>query len=284
MRFSTLVNGLSQDQLAITDRGLAYGDGLFETCRIVSGSAPLLSLHWQRLNHGCTRLNLPNPFSSYADFADKLSQVVSEAGIAKLILTRGSGGRGYFPPDEPDITWVLQGFPAPDTPLAHYQQGVVVRRCSLQLSSQPLLAGLKHLNRLEQVLARSEWHSSHIFDGLLFDQQRHLIESTVCNIFLIQDNKLLTPRLDLSGVAGVMRAAIMQSAAALNISVDETNITESQLRSACAVFLCNSVRGIVPIRAWQLDEGELIHSWSVDHPLLLRLSQYWHPRLNLPVF
>ncbi|OPX55255.1 4-amino-4-deoxychorismate lyase [Oceanospirillum multiglobuliferum] len=283
MTFSTLINGQVQSQLSITDRGLAYGDGLFETCRLIDGVAPLLSLHWQRLCAGCIRLKLPNPFHSCADFAQKLSQVVPHngGGLAKLILTRGSGGRGYLAPSDPVVSWILQGFPVPETPLEHYHQGVVVRRCALQLSVQPILAGLKHLNRLEQVLARAEWQDDGIFDGLLFDQNQRLIESTVCNIFVIKKDQLLTPLLDQSGVAGVMRAAIIESSSALALDIKETNITENQLLNADAAFLCNSVRGIIPIRAWHLDSGDIIKQWPI-HPLQKKISQHWHPILNLP--
>lgn len=284
MGFSTLVNGQIEDQLAVTDRGLAYGDGLFETCRMIDGVAPLLSFHWQRLSDGCTRLNLPNPFVSSADLAHYLAQAVPNQGLAKLIVTRGSGGRGYLAPEQPHVTWVMQGMPIPDTPSTVYLEGVTLRRCALQLASQPLLAGLKHLNRLEQVLARAEWQSPLFFDGLLFDQDHYLIETTVCNIFIVQADRLLTPCLRSSGVAGVMRAAIIQSAASLGLSVEETFITEAQLQSADAVFLCNSVRGIIPVSAWRLDQGELVQSWPAQHPLLQKISQHWHPRLNLPVF
>lgn len=283
MTFLTLINGQVEQTVPVTDRGLAYGDGLFETCRIVEGSIPLFDLHWQRLSLGARRLALPLPFDRDS-LLSSLLQTVPETGLAKLIVTRGSGGRGYCPPEKANVCWVIQGMALPETPLALYQKGVKVRRCQLELSAQPILAGLKHLNRLEQVLARSEWQDPDIFDGLLFDQQGNLIESTVCNVFLLHNKQWITPTLDQCGVAGVMRATIQDICDQEGLTCIEQQITSELLLQSEALFLCNSVRGILPVRCWTDAGGDVLKTWSVLHPAVKKLISLVHPRLQLPVF
>jgi 4-amino-4-deoxychorismate lyase len=283
MTFLTLINGQVEQTVPVTDRGLAYGDGLFETYRIVEGSIPLFDLHWQRLSLGARRLALPLPFDRES-LLSSLLQTVPETGLAKLIITRGSGGRGYCPPVKTDVFWAIQGMALPETPLDLYQKGVKVRRCQLELSAQPILAGLKHLNRLEQVLARSEWQEPDIFDGLLFDQQGNLIESTVCNVFLLHKKQWITPMLDQCGVAGVMRAAIQDVCEQEGFSCIEQQITSELLLQSEALFLCNSVRGIISVRCWTDTGGDVLKTWSVLHPAVKKLISLVHPRLQLPVF
>lgn len=281
MTFLTLINGLPEQNWPVSDRGLAYGDGVFETCRILQGQVPLFDPHWQRLSRSVQRLGFELPFGQ-KELKQYLSQVVPGDGLAKLIVTRGSGGRGYCPPEPAQARWSLQGMAAPATPLEYYQHGVQVRSCQLKLSSQPVLAGMKHLNRLEQVLARAEWQDSSIFDGLLFDQQDHLIETTVCNVFLLKNHQLITPILDQSGVSGVMRAAIEQACPAVGLSFVERKIHRSEIIQAEALFLSNSVRGIIPVRCW-FEGGQMAAQWSVLQLELKQLIALLHPRLALPV-
>ncbi|MAC46748.1 MAG: aminodeoxychorismate lyase [Oceanospirillum sp.] len=281
MTFLTLIDGLPEQSWPTTDRGLAYGDGVFETCRMLQGQAPLFDLHWQRLSQSIQRLGFELPFTA-DELKQYLSRAVSGDGLAKLIVTRGSGGRGYCPPEQAHARWSLQGMAVPETPLEYYQQGVQVRSCQLKLSSQPALAGMKHLSCLEQVLARAEWQDNTIFDGLLFDLQDHLIEATVCNVFLLQDHQLITPKLDQSGVSGVMRAAIEQACSAVGLSFVERHIHRSEIAQAEALFLSNSVRGIIPVSCW-LEDGQMVARWPVLQPELKPLIAVLHSRLALPV-
>lgn len=232
------------DSLSLTDRGLHYGDGLFETMAVQEGRVRLLDLHLARLARGAARLAIP-----LAD-AEGLAAALAAAagamgeGVLKLILTRGSGGRGYFPPDVPTPSLILQRYP----PVAvEGQEGVTVRLCELRLARQPYLAGLKHLNRLEQVLARAEWRDPAVAEGLMLDSEGLLVEGVASNVFLVREGRLLTPLLDQCGVAGVMRAHVMQRAATLGLEVRETRLVLDDLMAADEVFLTNSLHGIRPV-------------------------------------
>lgn len=287
MAFQTLINGFYQATLPVTDRGLAYGDGVFETFRVIEGKVGLFDRHWLRLTHSLQRLDIPLPLSS-EQLATAITQVVEGGdGVAKLVVTRGSGGRGYRCPDQPESQWVLQGFPLPETDSEHYATGVRVRSCQLQLSEQPVLAGMKHLNRLEQVMARQEWQDEY-FEGLMFSRSGYLIEATMANIFLLQGDRLLTPRLNLCGVQGVMRDAILQLASEASVpevtETSETLLSADDLRAADAVFICNSVRGILPVADWYSESGKLVCQWdSAGHAAVIALMNRLHPGAKLPV-
>lgn len=230
--------------LPISDRGLHYGDGLFETMRVIGGKVRLMDLHLARLARGAIQLGIPlvDPVGLRTYLESKA--VSMQEGILKLILTRGCGGRGYQPPTEPQPQLILQAYPPLDVA---GQEGVTVRLCELRLARQPRLAGLKHLNRLEQVLARAEWSDPGIAEGLMLDSEGFLIEGVASNIFLVRDGKLRTPRLDQCGVAGVMRAHVMQRAHALGVEVGEVPLRLEDLLEAEEVFLTNSLHGIRPV-------------------------------------
>ena len=150
------VNGQPAESLALADRGLAYGDGLFETIKVQGGRAVLLERHLARLQDGCQRLKIPCDMPTLRGELLEYMQQLGD-GVCKLILTRGVGQRGYGLPDPCVPQRILQASAVPQWPAAHQQQGIQLFACQLRLSEQPLLAGLKHLNRLEQVLARAEW-------------------------------------------------------------------------------------------------------------------------------
>lgn len=247
-----LVNGSFDTRVAATDRGLLYGDGLFETL-LVAGGAPCLWLrHLERLATGCERLKLamPEPELLLAE----VRSVIGEAtvGAVKLILTRGVGGRGYRPDVDRSPTRIVQMFPLPEYPADWTEDGITARFCSTPLGINPALAGLKHLNRLEQVLARGEWRDPAIAEGVMLDTDGRVIEGTMSNLFVIRNKRLLTPRLDGCGVAGVMRGLTIDSARTLDITTDLTDLYPPDLRSADAAFFTNSLFGIWPIK--RLDE------------------------------
>ncbi len=285
MRFQALINGSPQYSLPIADRGLAYGDGVFETFRVIDGEALLFNRHWTRLNESLKRLNIPLPLSE-AELKKGFRTVIAERmGVAKLIVTRGCGGRGYQIPDKTDSQWVLQGFPLPEVQPDHYLKGVSVRSCQTRLSEQPLLAGMKHLNRLEQVMARSEWQDEY-FDGLMFSCSGVLIEATMANLFVIRGSELLTPRLDRCGVRGVMRDAVLSAGdtGLPGITVcNESKLDTDALLGSDAIFICNSVRGIIPVASWYGSDDVLIRKWdSSGHPVVSALMKLFHQKLALP--
>ncbi|MEN5042429.1 MULTISPECIES: aminodeoxychorismate lyase [Pseudomonas] len=243
------VDGQPADALSLKDRGLAYGDGLFETIAVHGGQPVLLDRHLTRLAEGCSRLAIA------ADIERVRSELLAYAaamgeGVLKLILTRGDGLRGYAPDPAAQGRRILQGTPPAVYPAVHGEQGVRLFPCVTRLSNQPLLAGLKHLNRLEQVLARAEWHDGEHAEGLMLDQAGRVIEGVFSNLFLVRDGVLITPDLKRCGVAGVMRAEILFQAESLAIPIQITDISLEQLQWADEVFICNSVYGVWPVRAY----------------------------------
>ena len=242
------VDGLPADALSLKDRGLAYGDGLFETIAVRGGQPLLLDRHLTRLADGCARLAIAADIERVRHELQSYAAAMGE-GVLKLILTRGDGLRGYAPDPSAQGRRILQGNPPAAYPAAHAEQGVRLFPCSTRLSRQPLLAGLKHLNRLEQVIARAEWRDSEHAEGLMLDQAGRVIEGVFSNLFLVRDGVLITADLSCCGVEGVMRAELLSQAESLGIPIQITDITLEQLQDADEVFVCNSVYGVWPVRA-----------------------------------
>jgi len=248
-----LINGESREHIEISDRGFQYGDGLFETIEVRDGRAVFLERHLQRLNVGCQRLHIPFLDIELLRFeagelcrrwVDSKNPVRS---VLKIIVTRGSGGRGYRQPDVIHPTRIVSLHPYPDYPEIYREQGITVRICATRLGLSPALAGIKHLNRLEQVLARAEWNDSSIQEGLMLDVNGHVIEGTMTNLFYVKNNILHTAVLALSGVSGIIRSVIMAISVDHGLSVIEHGFTKDELLSADEVFVCNSIIGIWPV-------------------------------------
>lgn len=242
-----LINGQRTESIDARDRGLHYGDGLFETLAVRAGAPLLWERHMQRLMHGCARLGLPAP--DVALLHRETTHVCANAarGVLKIILTRGVGGRGYRCAASTP-TRILTLHPWPDYPDAFKQQGIKVRICATRLGMNPALAGVKHLNRLEQVLARNEWDDADVPEGLMLDGAGRVIEGTLSNVFAVRDGALLTPDLSQCGVAGVMRALILEQAAAWGIETRVTQFGVEELTAMHEVFVCNSLIGVWPVR------------------------------------
>ena len=242
-----LVNGQAQDHIAVADRGLHYGDGLFETIAVNGGQPRLWERHCRRLSTGCQRLGIaqPDPEMMFEEACRVCAGI--DRGIMKIILTRGAGGRGYRPPQSGQATRIMAMYPWPAYPEANWRQGVAVRVCATRLGRNPALAGMKHLNRLEQVLARSEWDDPHIAEGLMLDDDGHVIAATMSNLFIVTAQGLLTPVLAACGVAGVMRGVVLDLAAELDIAREETPLRLEDLHRADEVFLTNALIGIWPV-------------------------------------
>ena len=254
--------------VSAADRGFTYGDGLFETLRVVHGVAPLWSRHAARLHEGCTRLRMPVPNidAIHAEVV-RLTAGLNDAAV-RVTYSRGVGERGYAPPVNPRPTLVVAASPlALDAGASTL--GIVVRACGTPLATQPLLAGLKHLNRLEQVLARGEWSDPAIAEGLVCDMEGNLVCATAANVFAVFADELVTPPVDRCGVAGVARAEIM----ALH-PVREARMPLSQWLEADEVFLTSAVRGILPVRACEA------RTWQPG-PVTRALQAHW-ASLGLP--
>lgn len=247
-----VVDGIVGAALSPRDRGLHYGDGVFRTVRVQAGRPLWWDEHLDKLQHDGERLALPCPTASCwnADL-ERLADHL-DAGILKLILTRGVGQRGYRPPAAVDATRILLYDPTPPAP---WPEAINLRLCDLRLGRQPRLAGTKHLNRLENVLARGEWHDPDIHEGLLRDSAGCIVGGTMSNLFLWHHGRLLTPRLDQCGVAGVTRGRLLRLAERAGIAVAECELGLDDIHAADEVMICNSVIGLK--RAARLGE----HRW-----------------------
>ena len=238
------VDGQDGAQVSAFDRGLGYGDGLFETIRFIGWDAPLWPRHMRRLDEGCRRLGLPSPDPDLLlAEARAVSRELSDA-VVRITLTRGVGARGYRPPARVAPTRIVAAFEPPLMVETDYTDGLRARVCGVRLAHQPLLAGLKHLNRLEQVLARSEWDDPAVAEGLMRDADGAVICATAANLFVVLDGEVATPVLDRCGVAGVARAEILAVLPHVNVRT----ICLEELTGADELFLSSSVRGILPVR------------------------------------
>ncbi len=243
-----LINGKSETRIEATDRGVQFGDGVFETIAIKNGQPCLWQRHMERLSSGCLRLGIsaPAPSQLHEEVLEEIAQ--QQQGVIKIIVTRGPGRRGYRPQPGNTPTRIINWNKAPVFPEEVYQRGIKTRLCATRLGWNPTLAGMKHLNRLEQVLARAEWNDASIQEGLMMDAADRVIEGTSSNLFILQDEKLYTPDLSRCGVAGVMQGLVIEVAESLHVPVIITDISLQELWQADALFVSNSLIGIWPIR------------------------------------
>ncbi|OLO05652.1 MULTISPECIES: aminodeoxychorismate lyase [Salinicola] len=260
-------------KLPIDDRGLAYGDGLFETVLVRDGQPLLWDYHMARLDEGVERLSLPRP--DFTAFDALPAQCGPGLQVLKLMLTRGSGGRGYRPPEPGELRWRWTASPFQPSP-ERWFEGVAVRCCELRLGIQPRLAGIKHLARLENVLARQEWQDDSIAEGLLCDSHGDLVEATTMNLIWLRRGRLETPLLDRSGVRGTLLSALDDAVELHWVREDLDTLLEAD-----AAWLLNSVQGVWPIR--RLDDacGNPLKQWppAVD----CAIQRIAHRRLGYPL-
>lgn len=253
-----LLNGEYANAVSLHDRGLAYGDGLFETVLIASGQPVLLERHLARLQRGCERLGLEPELDSLRRELHLLLAAppapfypLPERCVVKLLLTRRAGGRGYRPSSRVAQRLLLL-YPAPEDAAGHADTGIEVFLCRQSLARQPSLAGLKHLNRLEQVLASQEWPDDGVQEGLMADTAGLLIEGTRSNVFLRRQGRLLTPDLRRCGIDGVLRQHLLSQWPEPVAVVD---VPLAWLEDADEVFVCNSIVGVWPVTGLRLPGG-----------------------------
>lgn len=252
------VNGVSQASIAPMDRGLAYGDGLFATMRTGVEGILFFKAHQARLTAGAARLGFDWQMSPA--LAEQLVTLASQYPhhCIKLLITRGVGGRGYAPPDQVQATEVVSVHPIPAHYAAWQARGIHLKTSPVRLGHQPLLAGIKHLNRLEQVLIRSQQLPDGYEDWLVLDCMDRVIESSMANIFFIKGNQVVTPPLDLCGVAGVMREQVMLALLTQQMNIDCLPFGAERLVEFDSAFITNSVLGVVDVLA--IDSHSFSHS------------------------
>lgn len=261
-----LVNGRSDLAINPMDRGFAYGDGIFRTLRVRQGVPDCWALHYKKLVEDCNTLKIVCPSADLllADIGQLFRP--GEDAVAKIIISRGEGERGYALPTLAQPTRVVIKALLPHYPETNFSEGVRLHLCSLRLSHQPQFAGIKHLNRLENVIARMEWTDNTISDGLLLDEEDRAIECTMSNIFARFGKSLITPDLSLCGVAGITRSRILELAPQLGLSVQVADLPLGKLMQADEIITCNSLYG-----AWQVIALNH-HNWQ-PQPMAAQLRQ-----------
>ncbi|MDX8384920.1 MAG: aminodeoxychorismate lyase [Gallionella sp.] len=242
-----LVNGKQQKLISIRDRGLLYGDGVFRTLLSSQGQALHWPLHYQKIQHDCAALGITCP--GIAVLSAELNELLLQHpdAVLKLIVTRGQGRRGYTPFTDTKPTHIWDVSERPELPPDASTFGVKVRWCQLRLGTQPRLAGVKHLNRLENVLAAEEVSEEGAKEGLLMDAADNVISGTRSNLFLVHGGALITPDLSSCGVSGVQRDRVFDWAAQHKIAVQVRDISQNEVLGADELFLVNSVIGLWPI-------------------------------------
>jgi 4-amino-4-deoxychorismate lyase len=242
-----LVNGVAVQSVPAGDRGLAYGDGVFRTMRLVGGRPRWWRDHYRKLVGDCAALGIECPAAG--TLAAEIEAVAREhpEGVAKVIVTRGAGERGYAPPPAATPTRIVMSAPLPAY-RADFAAGIRVHLCATRLALQPRLAGIKHLNRLENVLARSEWHDETIAEGLMLDTEGYAVSGTMTNLFIADRGGFTTADLSRCGVAGVARERILDAAARHGTACRVERIPLERLLEADEVVLVNSVVGVWPVR------------------------------------
>lgn len=241
-----LLNGEPAAPQIFQDRACQFGDGLFETIAVRHARPCLWSRHLQRLQTGCQRLGIQVP-----DAALLLREASTlcggrERAVLKIIISAGRSGRGYARVTHgPPTRWLACSDWPEDSPWSD-DKALRVKECTTRLGTQPLLAGIKHLNRLEQVLARRELHPDQ-HEGVMYDQQGQPLEGIMSNLLLKYPDRYLTPALEVAGVAGTVRQLIIDRQQVLGLPLVIERLDRDALYDAEALFMSNALLGIRPV-------------------------------------
>ena len=262
-----IVNGQSQTFLNLADRAIQYGDGCFTTISVINGKAELWAQHLQRLKSSCERLHIK--FTNWQNLQTDVERLISDKNdtVLKIIISRGEGGRGYGIQNvgSPSYILTLHG------KLGHFkkwqQVGISLTLSPITLAKQPLLAGIKHLNRLEQVLIKQSLEQTDYVDAVVCDTDKMLVETSIGNLFWRQGLVWYTPELIYAGVEGVMRNHVMDEVRAnshLKMTVQEVRTTVCSLTEADEVFVCNSLMKVVPVTRIDNNNGHSLGSYHIE--------------------
>jgi 4-amino-4-deoxychorismate lyase len=263
-KLSYLINGSFDATISPFDRGFAYGDGVFRTLVMRNGVPESWPLHYQKLVADCAAINIVCPSAELLMSDLQQLFLLDEVAVAKIIITRGEGNRGYTPPPITAPMRVVSKSAMPEYPTERFSEGVNLHVCETRLPLQPKLAGVKHLNRLENVLARMEWNDPAIADGILLDTNDNVIECTAANIFARFGDMLITPSLAQCGVAGVTRQRIIELAHTFSLKISVETFDLKKLFAADEVIICNSIYGAWQVR--KIDDKTLkTHGTGLNH-------------------
>ena len=260
-----LVNGKRSQELELSDRGFNFGDGHFTTIKVIAGEPLLLPLHIARLKHACGILAINFEHWDELEATIEYQASIKQQGILKATITRGSGGSGYGTVGCSAANWYLQFRPIP----SHYQEwreaGVELTICAYQQTVTPHFAGLKTLNRLDQVMIKQELDKRNANDGLVCSTDGFVIETSMANLFWVKNNVVYTPSIHRSGVDGVMRTHIIELLKSINIRVKEADYSITEIYSAQEVFISNAVMELVPISRIAADDIAVAVDYNYFH-------------------
>lgn len=242
------------DGISANDRSINYGDGCFTTMYSEGKNIFVLDKHLVRLEQDANRLGIKVCIETLKYYLHQscinLLESHTPASAIKILISRGSGGRGYEPPEFPEPQIIISFYPTTKLNLSantssSYKK--TVKFAQMRLSNQPLLAGIKHLNRLEQVMVKQELQIQDCDDLLIFNQAENLIEASASNVFCLTDGVWITPEIVDSGVSGVMRSSILEFMQLNRIPCEIQSMSIQDILNAESVFLCNSIKFIMPI-------------------------------------
>lgn len=268
------VNGQKTSQISAFDRSVHYGDGFFTTILVAQNRLYNWSAHWWRLQKSAKQLGFPELMeadvwsliqSAYTEFQQLHATEVPLT--IKLIVSRGLGGQGYQALEQPEITTIVQISTHPvftqNADLQTMQAPIELGLCKTHCSIQPSLAGLKHLNRLENVLARNELRGTDITEGVMLNAYSDVVCATQSNLFMIKGSQLITPKLNTSGVAGTTRYQMSHIAKSCGLEYHEQFVSLQNLHTAEELFLGNALRGVMPIKQFQQTYYESEKTWQL---------------------
>ncbi|NDJ58148.1 aminodeoxychorismate lyase [Enterobacteriaceae bacterium 4M9] len=241
-----LINGAEQTTLAADDRAIQFGDGCFTTARVVDGAVRFIDDHLDRLEEGCRRLGFSAPPRELLRAECEQLATGNARATLKVIISRGAGGRGYAP-GHPAPTRMLRVSAYPSHYDALRERGAVLALSPVPLARNPWLAGIKHLNRLEQVLIRAQLEQTNADEALVLDTEGWLTECCAANLFWRKGNQVFTPQLDSAGVDGTMRRHILRLLAASHWQVHEVRARSQVLLQADEVIICNALMPVLPV-------------------------------------
>ena len=244
------INGKLTNKINIKDRAVQYGDGVFETIAVKENLLEFWKEHYHRLNKGCKILKIRCPSELFLrnEIFKFLEKIKKKKFVLKIIISRGEGGRGYNPPKKANPTRIMGVYDWPNYPEKNLEKGIIMGVCKTRISTQPYLSKIKHLNRLEQIIARSEWQKKSISESLMLDFNDYVIEGTTSNVFGVKKNIFYTPLVKLSGIEGIIRNVILKILKKKKERYKEKNIKLKELLNFDEIFICNSIFGIWPVK------------------------------------
>lgn len=260
-----IVNGRQQQHIPIADRGLQYGDGCFTTMAFRNSHLEFFDAHIERLKLACKTLFIE--FNKWSELKDCIVDSLKSTAdcVVKVMITRGEGGRGYSPVGATDPSYIISHHTIPSHYTSWQAKGIQLTVSPITLACQPLLAGIKHLNRLEQVLVKQTLAQTRYDDAVVCDNQQNIIESSVGNLFWYKDNVWNTPDLSSSGVEGVMRNHVLAVIQEHGLECKVLKQDVSALFSAQELFVCNSLMLLVPVVSLFNPITQQSQCYLVDH-------------------